>query len=113
MAGTSYQAYTTGSFTVGAGSHTITFVGLDTAGGDNTAFIDAVGIHATSLAALATPTWTVYDGADPYADFDGSGTPTEPVIIESGRVAGSPASPTTTTEAARTKCRLGSFAKAR
>ena len=40
--GTSYQSYTTAAFTVAAGSHTITFQGLDTAGGDNTAFIDAV-----------------------------------------------------------------------
>ena len=43
-AGTVYQAYTTAAFTVAAGSHTITFQGLDTAGGDNTAFVDAVTI---------------------------------------------------------------------
>ena len=40
--GTSYQSYTTAAFTVTAGSHTITFQGLDSAGGDNTAFIDQV-----------------------------------------------------------------------
>jgi hypothetical protein len=40
--GTSYQAYTTAAFTVAAGSHTIVFRGLDSAGGDNTAFVDAV-----------------------------------------------------------------------
>jgi hypothetical protein len=40
--GTSYQTYTTAPFTVTAGAHTITFQGLDTAGGDNTAFIDQV-----------------------------------------------------------------------
>jgi hypothetical protein len=39
---TAYQAYTTARFTVSAGSHTIQFVGLDSVGGDNTAFIDAV-----------------------------------------------------------------------
>ena len=39
--GTSYQTYTTAAFTVAAGAHTITFQGLDTAGGDNTAFVDA------------------------------------------------------------------------
>ena len=38
--GTAYQSYTTAAFTVAAGSHTVTFQGLDTAGGDNTAFID-------------------------------------------------------------------------
>ena len=40
--GTSYRTYTTAPFTVTAGSHTITFQGLDSAGGDNTAFIDQV-----------------------------------------------------------------------
>jgi hypothetical protein len=41
---TSYTAYTTPSFTVTAGAHSITFVGLDPAGADkdNTAFIDQV-----------------------------------------------------------------------
>jgi hypothetical protein len=41
---TSYSAYNTASFTVTAGSHTISFVGLDPAGpnNDNTAFIDQV-----------------------------------------------------------------------
>ena len=47
--GTSYQAYTTAAFTVAAGSHTITFQGLDSAGGDNTAFVDQV------VVAQATP----------------------------------------------------------
>ena len=42
--GTAYQAYSTASFTVGAGAHTIAFQGLDSAGGDNTAFIDEVRI---------------------------------------------------------------------
>ena len=40
--GTSYQGYTTAAFTVGAGTHTVTFQRLDSAGGDNTALIDAV-----------------------------------------------------------------------
>jgi len=42
--GTSYQSYSSALFTVTAGTHTITFKGLDSAGGDNTAFIDAVSI---------------------------------------------------------------------
>jgi hypothetical protein len=41
-AGTSYAGFTTAAFTLAAGSHTIAFVGLDSAGGDNTAFIDDV-----------------------------------------------------------------------
>lgn len=40
--GTSYQAYATAPMALAAGQHTLQFVGLDTAGGDNTAFIDAV-----------------------------------------------------------------------
>ena len=40
--GTSYQSYTTAPFTVTAGPHTIEFLGKDSAGGDNTAFIDQV-----------------------------------------------------------------------
>ncbi len=40
--GTSYQSYSTAAFTVTAGSHTIAFQGLDSAGGDNTAFVDQV-----------------------------------------------------------------------
>ena len=38
------RAYTTAAFTVTAGAHTIAFQGLDTAGGDNTAFVDAVAV---------------------------------------------------------------------
>jgi len=43
-ASASYTAYTTASFTVTAGAHTITFVGTDPDGGDkdNTALIDQV-----------------------------------------------------------------------
>jgi hypothetical protein len=40
--GTSYNTYSTSMFTVAAGSHTITFQGLDSAGGDNTAFVDSI-----------------------------------------------------------------------
>ena len=44
-ADTNYAGYTTSKFTVGAGPHTVTFVGLDPDGADkdNTAFIDQVG----------------------------------------------------------------------
>ena len=42
--GTSYATYTTVAFTVAAGTHTIGFQGLDTAGGDNTAFLDQIVI---------------------------------------------------------------------
>ena len=49
--GTSYQTYTTNAFNIAAGTHTIMFRGLDTVGGDNTAFIDAV--VPVSLATLS------------------------------------------------------------
>jgi hypothetical protein len=41
---TNYSVYTTNSFTVTAGPHTITFVGTDPDGQDNTAFIDQVQV---------------------------------------------------------------------
>jgi streptogramin lyase len=50
-ASTSYSSLTT-TFIVGAGAHTITFQGLDTVGGDNTAFID--NVRLTPQAATAT-----------------------------------------------------------
>jgi hypothetical protein len=43
-AGTAYAGYATATFALTAGEHTITFVGVDSAGGDNTAFIDAVSL---------------------------------------------------------------------
>jgi hypothetical protein len=43
--GAAYQSYATAAFTVSAGSHTITFQGLDTVGGDNTALIDRIAIQ--------------------------------------------------------------------
>ena len=39
-----YEQYTSASFSVGAGTHTISFAGLDTAGGDNTAFVTGISI---------------------------------------------------------------------
>jgi hypothetical protein len=45
-AGTAYSTFTTSNFTVTAGTHTISFVGLDPNGGDNTAFIDNVQLLA-------------------------------------------------------------------
>jgi S-formylglutathione hydrolase FrmB len=41
---TSYQTYSTSAFTVAAGSHTIEFQSLDSAGGDNTVLIDAIRV---------------------------------------------------------------------
>ena len=77
--GSSYQFFATSSFTASAGSHTITFKGLNTIGGDNTAFLDAVNLVglATSTPAGASATrWTVYDDQTPLLDFNGSGQQT-------------------------------------
>jgi hypothetical protein len=41
---TSYRTYSTPSFAVAAGTHAIALRGRDTAGGDNTAFLDSVQV---------------------------------------------------------------------
>ena len=51
--GTSYQSYTTAAFTVTAGAHTIKFQALDSAGGDNTAFVDQTAIVQASSSAIS------------------------------------------------------------
>ena len=43
-ASTNYTTYTTASFNVTAGSHTITFVGVDPSGADYTALLDQASI---------------------------------------------------------------------
>jgi hypothetical protein len=45
--GTSYQEYTTGSFMVSDGPHTVEFRGLNNIGGDNTSLIDDIQITGT------------------------------------------------------------------
>jgi hypothetical protein len=52
--GTSYQLVTSPSFTVAAGTHKIQFLGLDSVGGDNTVFLDAVSV-AVSTSSTPTP----------------------------------------------------------
>jgi hypothetical protein len=62
---TGYQTYDTSIFNVGAGSHTIEFIGLDSAGGDNTVFLDNVALSRllvqapTNLTATASSSTTV------------------------------------------------------
>ncbi len=43
-AGTGWVAMSTAAFSTTAGAHTLKFVGIDSSGGDNTAFIDAVRV---------------------------------------------------------------------
>ena len=52
-AGTSYSTLTTGPFTVTAGIHTLSFVGINPSGGDNTAFIDQVAVNQPGLQMVA------------------------------------------------------------
>jgi hypothetical protein len=54
--GTTYQSYTTNTFTVAAGAHSIEFLGLDSAGGDNTAFLDNVTVAVASPVTTNGPT---------------------------------------------------------
>ena len=74
-----YQALTTTSFMVGSGMHTISFQGLDSAGGDNTAFIDNVAIATASTkptvadGGFATP--SVGSGRFLYNPSTGNGNP--------------------------------------
>jgi hypothetical protein len=74
--GPTYATYTTGTFAVNAGSHTVTFVGLDPLGGDNTALIDQVQLNAV---AFTTPLATgvrsfnlAADGTVTYVTTSGS-----------------------------------------
>ena len=52
---TSYANYTTASFSVTAGSHTISFVGVDPSGADYTAFLDQASINIVSPTAFSDP----------------------------------------------------------
>jgi hypothetical protein len=64
--GSAYQNYTTAPFPVAAGSHTITFQGLDSGGDDYTAFID--DIKVTALNTLTSPLTLDYSVNSPNND---------------------------------------------
>ncbi len=79
--GTAYQSFTTAPFAVAAGSHTISFVGLNTVGGDNTAFIDAVGVNSADNSStpgnfIAASDAAPFDGmVAQFTDTDPAATP--------------------------------------
>ncbi len=52
---TTYKTYTTPTFTVTAGTHTVRFMGLDSAGGDNTAFLDGVALSVATPPPVGVP----------------------------------------------------------
>ena len=75
-AGTSYASYTTATFTVAAGSHTIAFQGLATV--DYTAFIDDVQLTQVTSAGLSDASFEAPSvGSGSFSDFayDPTGTP--------------------------------------
>jgi hypothetical protein len=71
----SYQSITTSAFAVTAGTHTITFQGLDTAGGDNTAFIDQVSLTQVSAAAIGDPGFEQVSVGAGQFQYDPTGSP--------------------------------------
>ncbi len=91
---TSYQSYSTAAFTVAGDAttnHTITFQGLDSAGGDNTAFLDATTLTVnqasttTGLVSSLNPSvsgQSVTFTATVAAVSPGSGTPTGTVTFD-------------------------------
>jgi RHS repeat-associated protein len=70
--GTSYATYSTPVFTTTAGSHALRFVGRNTAGGDNTAFIDAVTVTGSGTVS-DTGTVTITVNNAPYTYSYGAG----------------------------------------
>lgn len=53
-AGAAYAAYATATFVVPAGTHAVTFEGLNPKGGDNTAFVDDVRVNLVAAAPATT-----------------------------------------------------------
>ena len=84
----SYTGTTIGPFTASTGSHTLSFVGLNPNGGDNTAFLDDVHLYAYAADPACgytgdglrawkqvggSTTYFLYDGDRPVCELDGSG----------------------------------------
>jgi hypothetical protein len=84
-AGPDYAAYSTNNFLVSAGPHTISFVGTDPDGQDNTAFLDQVLIVQQPVVPVADPgfetpavgtgpgAYTYSPGGSPWTFANGSG----------------------------------------
>jgi len=108
-AGSSYQSFTTASFPLAAGTHTIAFVGTNSHG-DNTAFLDAVTLNALAATPSSTGdglsatyfanqdlTGSTVTRVDPTVNFDwgyGSPDPAIPVDHFSARWTGQVLAPT-------------------
>jgi beta-glucanase (GH16 family) len=70
---TAWSTYTTDPFTVSAGSHTISFTGVDASTLDTDSFIDAVSIAPTPPSLVGAP---VINGDNPNGLFNAAGQPT-------------------------------------
>jgi RHS repeat-associated protein len=113
-ASTSYSTLSTTPFTTTAGTHALKFVGRDSAGGNNTAFIDAVQITGTvGIADAGTVTISV--NGTPYSTSFGSGdTPTTiasrlATAISAGSYASATASGGTVNLTSTTAGTIGSY----
>jgi RHS repeat-associated protein len=73
--GTTYGTYTTASFTVTAGAHTITLAGLNTvSGGDSTAFVDDIRV-IQAAEGIADVSFEQPDLAEPSYAYTPAGSP--------------------------------------
>ncbi len=73
--GTSYSLYTTPTFSVTAGAHTVKFLGLDPKGGDNTALVDAVTVQANPQNQPSDPGFELPAVAAGAYQYDPTGSP--------------------------------------
>jgi hypothetical protein len=55
-ADTNYASFTSDNFTVTAGAHTVSFVGIDPDGQENIAFLDQVGVNSGGMSPGDHPT---------------------------------------------------------
>ena len=88
---TSYGAYQSAPFTVTTGIHTIEFLGVNPVGGDNTAFIDQVGLFANAIndgsfeaPALAAGAYQYSPSGSPWLFAGGAGVATNGSGFTSG-----------------------------
>ncbi|MDB5297606.1 MAG: conserved repeat domain protein [Phycisphaerales bacterium] len=86
-AGTAYESLTTAAFTVAAGTHTLSIVGLNPLGGDNTAFVDDVKLTLSPVVVppVVPPTIPATNPA-PTADLYNSTTDKKIAALTSGYV---------------------------
>jgi hypothetical protein len=93
--GPNYQSYNTSSFSVATGNHTISFVGTNINGGDNTAFIDDIRLSFENttlndsgfeLPVLANKTFQYTPGGSPWSFTANAGVSTS----NSGFTGGNP-----------------------